>query len=477
MRRKILLIFLVILFFAFNIYAEKANRSPASSKRENAWIPLSLQQLKEIHSFADDYKDFISLARTELSTVQQVIKLANAKGYKTLQANSSLTAGECYFDNNRNRAIALIIIGKNPIVKGLRIIATHIDSPRIELKAHPIYSREGYALFQTIYHGGIKNYQWTNLPLGLTGRVDKKDGSTININVGFKQGEPAFIIPDLAPHVDRPYRSRTAREVFKGEELDPIIGSIPGDNKSAEKMVLNYLKKTYNIDEEDFVSAELSLVPNLPPQDIGFDRGIIGAYGQDDRLCSYIGVRACLNIENPSYTSIIYLSDNEESGCNNNTGTRSQYLPNLISRLLELQNGGKFTENQLRLTLRRSEVFSADTPTGINPLFPDVQEHTNAAKLGWGVAIKRYGHGNDANSEFIAKVRKLLDENNIFWQTHTYKVDVGGGGTLGFFLSQLDMEVIDVGIPLLSMHSTFSLSSKVDIYLLYRACKAFLMSN
>jgi aspartyl aminopeptidase len=475
MIRKVLIAF-IIAFLFINIIPT-AQEKPAKSVRGNAWILLTPQQLKEAHDFAQDYKIFISAARTELTTVEQIVKRAQAKGFKMLKADSKINAGERYFDVNRDRAVTLIAIGKKPLTEGLKVIASHIDSPRIELKAQPLYSSEGYALFQTIYHGGIKNYQWANIPLGLTGRVDKKDGTTIQINIGFKPEEPAFIVPDLAPHVDRQYRKRTATEVFMGEELDPIAGSIPGENKSVKEMVLDYLKKTYNIEEDDFVSAELSLVPNVPAQDIGFDRGIVGAYGQDDRVCSYIGAMAGLDIDTPHYTSLIYLSDNEESGCNNNTGARSHYFPNLIARLIQSQNGGTFKENQLRLALRRSEVFSADTPTGINPIFPSVQEPTNTARLGWGVVIKRYGHGNDANSEFIAKVRKFLDENKIPWQTHTYKVDVGGGGTLGFFLSMLDMEVIDVGVPLVSMHSTFELASKVDIYLLYEACKAFLLSD
>jgi len=475
MSQKSLPYFLLILVFLFSVPANQG--ISASSERASAWISLTPQQKGEMQSLTQDYKEFISLARTELTTVKQVVKLAGVKGFKALQADSQLRAGARYYDINRSRAIALIVVGRKPMVEGLRIIATHIDSPRIELKARPIYAREGYALFQTIYHGGIKKYQWANIPLGLTGRVDKKDGSTVYINVGFKPDEPAFLIPDLAPHVDRAYRNRTAPEVFKGEELDPIVGSIPGEEQGVKEMVLDYLKKTYNIEEDDFVSAELSLVPNLPPQDIGFDRGLIGAYGHDDRVCSYVGVRAGFDIGIPTYTSIIYLSDNEESGCNNNTGARSQYLPNLIARLLELQEGGRFKENNLRLALQHSEVFSADTPTGINPLFPSVQEPTNAARLGWGVPLKLYGRGNNANSEFIAKVRRLLDENHIPWQTSTYKVDVGGGGTLGVFLSLQGMEVIDVGVPLLSMHSTFSLASKVDIYLLYQASKAFLMSD
>ena len=475
MSHKHLCLFVLMLVLFLNVSANQG--SSASSDRVNAWVSLTPQQKQETQNFARDYKEFIALARSELSTVQQVVKLAESEGFSALKPDSELRDGARYFDVNRSRAISLVVIGKKPVVEGLRIIASHIDAPRIELKARPIYSREGYALFQTIYHGGIKEYQWANIPLGLTGRVDKKDGSIIYIDIGFKPDEPAFIITDLAPHVDRPYRNRTARDVFQGEELDPIVGSIPGEEQGVKEMVLDYLKKTYDIEEDDFVSAELSLVPGFPPQDIGFDRGLIGAYGQDDRLCSYIGARAGLDIEIPTYTSIIYLSDNEESGCNNNTGARSIYLPHLIARLIELQSGGEFKENQLRLAMERSEVLSADTPTGINPLFPSVQETTNAARLGWGVPIKRYGHGNDANSEFTARIRRLLDENHIPWQTSTYKVDIGGGGTLGFYLSQLGMEVIDVGVPLLSMHSTYSVASKVDIYYLYLTCKAFLMSK
>ena len=444
--------------------------APADSK-EPAWKSFSDEDKEAALRFADEYKTFIGIARTELSTVREAIAFAKKSGYHDLFAAKTASPGDRFFASNRERTVALIRVGRAGTRPGVRIVGAHIDSPRIDLKAQPVYQSQGYALFQTVYHGGIKKYQWGSLPLALLGRVDRTDGTTVQVEVGLDPEDPVLVIPDLAPHVDREYRDRKARDVLKGEELDPIAGSLPGED-GVEKAVLEILREKYGFEKEDFVSAELSLVPAIRPRDVGLDRGIVGAYGQDDRLCSFCAYRGLEAAPSVERTAIAFLVDNEETGSNNNTGANSAFLRDTIAHLIEIE-GGEFDENVLRRTLRASEVGSADVTTGVNPLFPGVQELSNAARLGHGVVIKRYGRGQDAHSEFIARIRGILDREGIPWQTHTYKVDVGGGGTIARFLSRENMDVIDMGVAILSMHSTFSLSSKADIFLMYRFFTAF----
>ncbi len=431
---------------------------------------LSEEARASAFAFAEEYKTFLDVARTELSTVREVLRFAKEKGYTDLFAAEAVKPGDRLYALNRDRTIALIRIGKAGSGGGVRISGAHIDSPRIDLKGRPLYSAQGFALLQTVYHGGIKKYQWASLPLMLTGRVDRKDGTTVQIEIGAKPDDPVLVIPDLAPHVDRDYRGRKASEVIKGEELDPIVASV-GD-KAVVDRVLELLEETYGVKREDLVSAELSLVPALPPRDVGLDRALIGAYGQDDRLsafCAYRGLEAAVA---PERTAIAFLVDNEETGSGNNTGANSSFLRDMIAHLIETE-AGSFDENDLRRVLRASEVLSADVTTGVNPLFAGVQEAGNAARVGKGVVIKLYGRGNNAHSEFIAQIRAVLDAAAIPWQTHTYKVDIGGGGTIARFLSRENMEVIDVGVPILSMHSVYSLSSKADVWWYYGFMRAF----
>ncbi len=446
----------------------------AQLSTESSWRLLTEKQKDAAMKFADAYKAFIAEARTELQTVKQVTQLAKAAGFRQLTSDSEWRPGARYFDINRDRTICLIVAGKQKLSEGARIIAGHIDSPRLEVKARPLYGREGVALFQTVYHGGIKKYQWANIPLALVGRIDKTDGTILWVDIGTTPGDPIFLIPDLAPHVDRDLRNRTAAEALKGEELDPIVGSIPAGTASVKQSIMDYLARAYDMTEADFISAELALVPAVAPSDLGFDRGLVAAYGQDDRLCSYVAVRASIDSQQPPpYTTISYLVDNEESGSNNNTGARSDYLRGLLHRLLSLEKGPAVTELDVRKMLPKILVLSADVTTGIHPQFASVQEGGNASRLSHGVVIKRYGRGNDPNSEFTARFRKILESNSIPYQTHTYKVDVGGGGTIGGFMSRENMEVLDCGVAILSMHSPYSLSSKVDIWSFYRACTAF----
>jgi aspartyl aminopeptidase len=445
--------------------------------RKSAWEALAPGQKDEVFRFAEDYKKYLSVSRTAETSTREVIRLAKAAGFSEFTKADQVKPGARLYVNGRDRAIILIVVGSDSLTTGSRLIGTHHDSPHIDLKARPVYAAGGYALFKTIYYGGIKKYQWANRPLALLGRVDTVDGKRVDVSIGIKDGDPVFVIPDNAPHSDKELHDRTYTNVFKGEELDPVAGSVPASGASVVAQVLSTLTSTYGIREEDFVSSELALVPSAPPADVGVDRGLVGAFGQDDRLSSYCAVRAILDLKGtPKRAALAYLSNFEEEGSVNNTGAKSQFLNTTLARLVAAERGGKYTDLDLREALHRSEVVSADTNDGINPIFPQTSEASNAAKLGYGVTIKRYGAGFDANSEFVARIRAILDKNGITWQTQTPRVEVGGGGTIGGFLSMEDMEVIDMGVPLLSMHSPFEMSSKVDVWSFYRFMSVFLGS-
>lgn len=452
----------------FSVQAKDKDIKPEKS----SWLKYSAKELKKVENYATDYKVFMHKARTELSFVEETIKLAQASGFTPLKADSVLKPGARFYDVNRSRAMNLIVIGKKGLDQGVRIVGSHIDSPRIELKGRPLYEKEEFALFQTYIHGGIKNYQWVNIPLALVGHVDKKDGSRVKISVGLKAEDPILMVPDLSPHVDRDYRQRTNREVIKKEELDVIVASKPGKDSKVKDQVIAFLKAEYDIELKDLVSAELALVPAMKPRDVGLDRSMIAAYGQDDKLSAYASVRAMLALKNPEYTSIAYLVDNEEVGNINNTGAKSTYLVDMISDMLYLNMGERYNDHFLRQTLKNTKVVSTDVNPGVNPNWPGVWDLGNAPRLGHGVNIKLYGGGFNANSEYIAWTRKYLDDNKISWQTSTYK-GKASGGTIGSSLSKDNMEVIDFGVPVLSIHSPYAVSSKVDIYSLYRAMSAF----
>jgi len=310
-----------------------AEHSHAAEKKESAssWLSLSKKELKAVEQYADNYKDYIYKAPTELTFVAETIKRVEKQGFKKLSEKSNLKPGARFYDVNRDRTISLIVIGKKALEQGTRIVGAHIDSPRLELKGRPLYEKEKFALFQTYIHGGIKTYQWVNIPLALVGRVDKKDGSVVNISVGFDDNDPIFMVPDLAPHVDHGNRKRTSRDVIKKEELDVIISAKPALDKSVKELVTNFLKAEYDISAEDLVSAELALVPATKPRDVGFDRSMVAAYGQDDKASAIAAAVAIMEQKTPEYTSIAYLVDNEEVGNINNTGASSTYLVDLLS--------------------------------------------------------------------------------------------------------------------------------------------------
>jgi len=437
-----------------------------------AWEGLTARERRAVMDFADDYKDFMGRAKTELSFVTEAVRVARAAGFRELTEDSNLRAGGKFYDINRDRTVSLLVIGEQPFSEGFRVVGAHVDSPRLELKGRPLYDMEGFALFQTYRHGGIKNYQWVNLPLALVGHVDKKDGTRVQISVGLDADDPIFVIPDLSPHVDHDYRERLNRDVIMGEELDPVVGSIPHADGTVGSAVMAYLQGEYDIDKEDLVSAELVLVPAMAPRDVGFDRSMMAIYGQDDKLSSYTALRAILEQSRPMQTSIAFLVDNEEVGNVNNTGANSTYLVDLMGELLYRQLGERYSDRDLRVALRNTRVVSSDVNPGVHPSYPGVWEVGNAPRLGHGVNLKLYGGGFNANSEFIAWNRRYLDDAGVAWQTATYK-GRASGGTIGNSLSKDNMEVIDYGVPLLSIHSTYAISSKVDVHMLYRAMDAF----
>jgi aspartyl aminopeptidase len=468
--RPIFSLTLIVAVLTFNLPSMAQDEEDPGP--QPAWVGMSDGDKRDVLAFAEGYKDFMGKAKTELSFVSEAVRIARGDGFRELTADSRLNPGDRYYDINRDRTLTLIVVGSEPFANGFRVVGAHVDSPRLELKGRPLYEAEGFALFQTYRHGGIKNYQWVSLPLAMVGHVDKKDGTRVSISIGLDEDDPIFIIPDLSPHVDHDYRERTNRDVIMGEEMDPIIGSIPGEDNTVSSAVLAYLASEYDIEEEDLVSAELAIVPAMAPRDVGFDRSLMAIYGQDDKLSSYTALRAILEQGTPSQTSIAFLVDNVEVGNVNNTGSNSDYLTDLMAELIYRQRGDAYNDIDLRRALRNTRVVSSDVNPGIHPAYPGVWEAGNAPRLGFGVNLKLYGGGFNANSEYIAWNRSYLDDAGVAWQTATYK-GRASGGTIGNSLSRRNMEVIDYGIPVLSIHSTYAVSSKVDVHMLYRAMDAF----
>ena len=456
------------IFLVFILCISIQAQSVWNAKR-SSWLSIDSKDRSSIDQYIKGYSSYLDKARTEITSTKELIEMLKKEGFSEYTNPSQIESGAKLIFNNRNRALIAVRIGSEPINKGSRLIGAHHDSPRIDIKARPLYEQEGFALFQTIYYGGIKKYQWVNIPLMLSGRIDTKDGKTISIEIGRNPQDPVLIIPDAAPHVDSPLRKREYTGVLEGEEMDLIVGTIPDQKNSIINTVMDALSSTHNFTEEDLVSAELNITPAGMPRDVGLDRSLIGSYGQDDRACSYVAITSLMDLEKtPLFTAMAYIVDNEETGNVNNTGASSSFLTKVYGIIAEAQNASTFNENITRKALSMAKVVSADANDGINPLFPGLSERTNASRLGFGPSIKRYGRSFDANSEFTAWIRNILDSKSIPWQTASYKVETGGGGTIGGQMSKEDMEVIDLGIPLLSMHSPFEIASKIDIWNLNR---------
>ena len=452
---------------------------------KNAWEKYENDSMDELMHFNDEYKQFISYGKTERLVVKESIELLEKHGFKPIEAFKSIKAGDKIYAINRNKNVMAFIIGKNKIESGINVLGAHIDSPRIDLKQNPLYESYDFALLDTHYYGGIKKYQWVTIPLALHGVVVKKDGQVIDINVGEDESDPIFCITDLLIHLSADQLSKPANKVVEGENLDVTVGSIPlkeKDKASVKQNILKILKEKYNFEEEDFISAEIEVVPAGKARDLGFDRSMVAGYGHDDRVCAYTSLRALLDIkEIPNKTLCCALVDKEEVGSIGATGAQSNYFTNVLTELINLE--GNFNDLALRRCLSNSNMLSSDVSAGVDPLYVGVNELKNSAYLGNGIVFNKYtgsrgkGGCNDANPEYIAKLRKILDDNKINYQTAELgKVDQGGGGTIAYILSNLNMNVIDAGIAVLSMHAPLEVVSKVDVYEAYKAYIAFLLN-
>jgi aspartyl aminopeptidase len=473
MNRKTTLITALMLGAA--LLATPASAGPcAQGTCESAWKAADKDKADDAMAFARDYAAFLDGARTELMTVKSARDMATRMGFREWKDGTRITAGSRFYIANRDRTLTLIIGGKEDVAKGVRLVVSHIDSPRLELKGRPVDTTQGFALFQTNYHGGIKTYQWTNIPLALVGRIDRKDGTVIEVNVGLDANDPIFIIPDLSPHTARDQMKKNAADVVAHEELDPIAASGPHGETAVSDWVFEYLKETYGVDAADLVSAELSLVPATRPRDVGFDRRLTAAYGQDDRLAAFASLRAAAEMKTPPQTTLVHLADNEESGNVNVTGASSTFLTDLVGELLYAEMGESYRQPMLARAFRASKALSIDVNPGVNPMNPGAWELTNAPRLGFGVNIKLYGRGFNANSEFIAWTRAALDDAKVAWQTTTYKVGRAGGGTLGSELARYNIDTIDFGVPVLSIHTPYAVSDKMDLLALKDGVAAFI---
>lgn len=451
--------------------------------KSTTWKNTDAKLMQSIMDFSDLYMQFLDEAKTEREAVVKIISMAEEKGYKDINKCETLSFGDKVYLSNKGKSIFLAEIGEDVLTKGFNCIGSHIDAPRLDLKQNPLYEDGGIALLKTHYYGGIKKYQWTSIPLALHGVVVKTDGSTVNIKIGEEEGDPVFVITDLLPHLAKKQEAKTLAEGINGENLNIVIGSMPLDDKDEENPIkaniLKYLKHHYNMTEEDFRSAEIEVVPAFKARSLGFDKSMVAAYGQDDRVCAYTSLIAMLDDKKPlKKTAIAIFSDKEEVGSMGNTGMESKNFELFIMELLE--KTGIVHPYALQRTFSASKALSADVTAGFDSTFPEVMEKNNASFLGRGITIKKYtgargkAGASDANAEFVAFVRSILEKNNISYQSSEMgKVDEGGGGTIAYILADRGIEVLDCGVPLHSMHSPYESASKYDIYMAYKAYKAF----
>ena len=440
--------------------------------------------LEPIMSFNEGYKEFLSNGKNERLVVKESVELAKKHGFKELSEFETLKPGDKVYVTNKNKNIALFIIGEEKVSKGLNILGAHIDSPRIDVKQNPLYEAQNFGLLDTHYYGGIKKYQWVTIPLCLVGVICKKDGSVIEVNIGDKEDDPVFGISDLLIHLSADQMQKNAAKVIEGEDLDLTIGSIPlkGKDKEAVKgNILKLLKNKYDVEEEDFLSAELEIVPAGKSRDYGLDRSMVAGYGHDDRVCAYTSLKAILDIDTPKRTACTILVDKEEIGSVGATGAQSRFFENIIATLISKQED--YNDLKLRSALTESYMLSSDVSAGVDPLYLGVNELKNSAFLGKGIVFNKYtgsrgkGGCNDAMPEYIAKLRNILDKENINYQTAELgRVDQGGGGTIAYILANLNMNVIDAGIAVLNMHAPMEIVSKVDVFEAYKAYKVFLLN-
>lgn len=460
-------------------------KSKASLLKEKLFVrktvgikTISEKEIKKSDEFCKGYVEFLNHAKIEREAVQTSIKLAEENGFVKYDSTKNYKAGDKVYVINREKNILLTVFGKKHISEGVRFAIAHIDSPRLDLKPNPLYEANDLAMFKTHYYGGLKKYQWTAIPLALHGFVAFKDGSKVTVDIGEDENEPCFCVTDLLPHLAKEQQTKPLAKAISGEELNVLIGSRPFSNDEESELVklniLNILFEKYGIAEEDFISAELTMVPAFNAKDIGFDRSMIGAYGHDDKVCAYPALMAALNTENPEYTAITLLVDKEEIGSDGNTGMKSAFMEHFINELAEKQGSKGY------IVLNNSKCLSADVNAAFDPTYASAYEANNSSYINNGVVITKYtGSGgkydtSDASAEYMAEIRSMLERENVLWQTGELgKVDGGGGGTIAKYVANLNVDVVDLGVPVLSMHAPFEVVSKVDVYMAYRAFCAF----
>ncbi|CAH2214302.1 aminopeptidase [Tepidibacter aestuarii] len=452
---------------------------------KNAWKNLKDGDMDAVMSYSKEYMDFLDNGKTERRCVDEIIKMAKEQGYisleEALEAKNVKTGSKIYADN-KGKGVALFVIGQKEIENGMKIVGSHIDSPRLDLKPFPLYEDGNLALLKTHYYGGIKKYQWTSIPLSMHGVVYTKDGNKVDVNIGDDANDPVVYISDLLIHLAKDQMGKKLSEGITGEGLNVLIGHIPlkdEEKDSVKKSVLKLLNEKYNMTEEDFLTAEIEIVPAGKARDVGLDRSMIAAYGHDDRVCTFAGLKGIFEVENPEYTAVGLFVDKEEVGSMGNTGMQSRFFENVVGEIINAQ--GDYNDLKLRRALSNSKVLSADVTCGFDPNFPDVVDKRNAAFIGHGVVVAKYTGArgksgcNDANAEFLSEIRKTFDGNDVTWQVGELgKVDQGGGGTIAYILANYGAEVVDCGVALLSMHAPMELASKVDCYETFKAYRGFL---
>lgn len=461
-------------------------------ERKNAWEKYPIEKRSCIFDFAEGYKEFISICKTERECVSEIVKEAEAQGYMNIETviakNQKLKAGDKVYANNMGKNIVLFFIGTKPITEGMNILGAHIDSPRLDLKQNPLYEDGDLALLDTHYYGGVKKYQWVTLPLALHGVVVKKDGTVIDICIGEDELDPVLGVSDLLIHLSAEQLEKKAAKVIEGEDLNLLVGSIPEENKKEEKekvkepvkaAVLAILKEKYDFEEEDFLSAELEVVPAGKARDYGLDKSMIMGYGHDDRVCAYPSYKAMFELKEVEKTCACILVDKEEIGSVGATGMQSRFFENTVAEIINTM--GEYNDILLRRTMTNSQMLSSDVSAAFDPNYPSVMEKKNTAYFGKGLTFNKYtgsrgkGGSNDANPEYFAKIRNVMDKNNISFQTAELgKVDQGGGGTIAYILANYNMQVIDSGVAVLNMHAPWEIISKVDLYEAFLGYKAFL---
>lgn len=461
--------------------------SKLSYARKTVWDHLNDREKQEVIDMGDDYKNFLIRAKTERESAALIREYAENRGFVSLNAvTGPLKPGDRVYRVVRDKSLLMAVMGEHPITGGANVIGAHLDSPRLDLKVHPLYEDEGLALLKTHYYGGIKKYQWLALPLALHGVVYRGDGTRVEVLVGEDPRDPVFTVSDLLPHLAKDQLDKKVNDAFPGEILRALCGSHPVEGKEIKNRVkeniLMLLHRKYGITEEDLVTAELEMVPAIPPRDIGFDRSMVGAYGQDDRVCAYAQLLAVTGVTRPPRTAVAIFADKEEIGSVGNTGMQSSLFSDFMAELLELSAGG-YNELMLRRAMNASCGLSADVNVALDPGFSDVVEKDNTARLGCGVVITKYtgargkSGSNDAHAEFLSRVIRVFNGLNVVWQTGELgKVDQGGGGTIAYMMSAHGMDVVDCGVGLLGMHSPFEVSHKADIYMAVRGYGAFLSS-